>query len=240
MPELPNAENDASTLAGALRRLGFAVAQFHNLDRARIEQQLLAFQLQANGADIALIYYSGHGIERNNSPFIVPVGARLIKDTDVDGEGIAVMPLLEHLRGVRRLGVLILDACRDNPLAELRNVVGDARDQRVSSGLAPFEITLENVIVAYAAQHGTSSYDGLGHNGYFMEALAENIELPGMEVGMLFRRVRDGVIQRSATQPVRQQPWTYSTLPGEPIYLAPTAPKAVSGKGSRPRNPPPN
>ena len=94
--------------------------------------------------------------------------------------------------------------------------------------------------MAYAAQHGTSSYDGLGHNGYFMEALAENIELPGMEVGMLFRRVRDGVIQRSATQPVRQQPWTYSTLPGEPIYLAPTAPKAVSGKGSRPRNPPPN
>ena len=219
LPPLRNATNDARTFSDALRKIGFEVREFHDLGKARIEEELFAFQLRANGADIALIYYAGHGIERNSAPFIIPVGANLLKDTDVDSEGIAVMPMLEHLRGVRKLGMLLLDACRDNPLAELENVAGDPRNQRVTSGLPPFEISVENVIVAYAAQHGTSSYDGEGKNGYFVQALVENLDTPGLEVGMLLRKVRDGVVKRSAIQKTKQQPWTYSTLPGEPIYL---------------------
>ena len=77
----PNARNDAAAFATSLRKLAFEVREFHDLDKSRIERELFAFELRANGADVGLVYYAGHGMERNSAPFAIPVGAKVAKDT---------------------------------------------------------------------------------------------------------------------------------------------------------------
>ena len=212
-PRLANPLNDADDVGAALTRLGFAVTKLENADSATLRQGLQAFARAASAADVAVVFYAGHGIEVDQRNFLVPVDARLTSDQDVEFE---TVPLELAMRSVARasgLRLVILDACRDNPFAVSMQRAGATRS--VGRGLARVEPAGET-LVAYASKEGTVAADGEGRNSPYSEALLAHLEEPGLEVGLLFRKVRDAVL---ATTGGRQEPFVYGSLSSRGVYL---------------------
>jgi formylglycine-generating enzyme required for sulfatase activity len=176
-----------------------------------------------------VIFFAGHGIEVGGENWLVPVDAELNEDIATEQEAIALRSLLPVIGSASKLGLIILDACRNNPFA--------ARMQRglpvraVVRGLARVE-PAGSVLVAYAAKDGTTANDGIGRNSPFTAALLRNIETPGLEVNYLFRNVREAVLSATNRQ---QEPVVYGSLPSEPIYFKASAtPGATAAAPVRP------
>ena len=197
---LPNPDNDARDMSVALRRLGFEVTTEFDADRVELTEALRAFTRQSAGADVSLVFYAGHGIEMDGVNYLVPVDARLERDVDVRFETVTVDDLLVSTSGAS-LRLLILDACRNNPLA--RSMQRTAATRTVSGGsFADLNEDLlgDETLVAYAAAAGTTAADGRGRNSPYTAALLSHLETP-LEIGLLFRRVRGagaGVDERRA------------------------------------------
>ena len=208
---LPNPENDAADMAAALRRLGFEVTTEFDADRVELTEALLAFTRRSAGADVSLVFYAGHGIEMDGVNYLVPVDARLERDIDVRFETVTVDDLLVSTSGAS-LRLVLLDACRNNPLA--RSMQRTAATRTVSGGsFADLNEDLlgDETLVAYAAAAGTTAADGRGRNSPYTAALLSHLETP-LEIGLLFRRVRAQVL--AATNGV-QRPHEYHSLVGE-------------------------
>ena len=208
---LPNPDNDARDISAALRRLGFEVTTEFDTDRVELNEALRAFTRQSAGADVSLVFYAGHGIEMDSVNYLVPVDARLERDVDVRFETVTVDDLLVSTSGAS-LRLVILDACRNNPLA--RSMQRTAASRTVSGGsFADLNDDLlgDETLVAYAAAAGTTAADGRGRNSPYTSALLAQLEQP-LEIGLLFRRVRAQVL--AATQGV-QRPHEYHSLVGE-------------------------
>ena len=214
---LPNPDNDARDMSAALRRLGFEVTTELDADRVELTEGLRAFTRQSAGADVSLVFYAGHGIEMDGVNYLVPVDARLERDVDVRFEAVTVDDLLVSTSGAS-LRLLILDACRNNPLA--RSMQRTAATRTVSGGsFADLNEDLlgDETLVAYAAAAGTTAADGRGRNSPYTAALLSHLETP-LEIGLLFRRVRAAVL--AATNGA-QRPHEYHSLVGE-HYLTQT------------------
>ena len=214
VPALPNPPNDAGDLAAALNRLGFAVTLITNASFDEMRRSLIALGRDAAGADMAAVYFAGHGMEISGENWLIPVDAELKKDTDALNEAISLRSVMLQVSNTTSLGLIILDACRNNPFA--------AKMQRslalraaVSGGLGRIE-PVGNVLVAYAARDGTTALDGDGRNSPFTAALLHNIETPGVEVTFMFRNVRDDVMEVTRNE---QQPFVYGSLSRKAIYL---------------------
>ena len=208
---LPNPDNDARDMAAALRRLGFEVTTELDADRVELTEALRAFTRQSAGADVSLVFYAGHGIEMDGVNYLVPVDARLERDVDVRFETVTVDDLLVSTSGAS-LRLLILDACRNNPLA--RSMQRTAAFRSVSGGsFADLNEDLlgDETLVAYAAAAGTTAADGRGRNSPYTAALLSQLEMP-LEIGLLFRRVRAQVL---ASTNGAQRPHEYHSLVGE-------------------------
>ena len=208
---LPNPENDAADMSAALSRLGFEVTTALDADRVELTEALRAFTRRSAGADASLIFYAGHGIEMDGVNYLVPVDARLERDVDVRFETVTVDDLLVSTTGAS-LRLLILDACRNNPLA--RSMQRTAASRTVSGGsCADLNENLlgDETLVAYAAAAGTTAADGRGRNSPYTAALLSHLETP-LEIGLLFRRVRAQVL--AATNGA-QRPHEYHSLVGE-------------------------
>src|SRR5262249_1167087 len=108
---LPNPANDASAVAKLIKDIGFYVAHF----RRDLRRAIREFAQQARGADIAIVYYAGHGIELNGTNYLVPTDGRLDQDFDVEDETVPLDRLLAAIEPAKRLRLVMLDACRDNP-----------------------------------------------------------------------------------------------------------------------------
>ena len=201
---LSNPENDAADMSAALRRLGFEVTTELDLDLGELNGALRAFR--SAGADVSLVFYAGHGIELNGANYLVPVDARLELDTDVRFETVTLDDVLAATAGAA-LRLVILDACRNNPLA------GGTRSISRGSLGAPEEEQLgTEVLVAYAAQAGTVALDGRGRrNSPYTAALLAHLEQP-LELNTMFRRVRGHVLEATGHG---QQPWEYGALVGD-------------------------
>ena len=222
---LRNPINDARAVAATFRRLKFDVVEKYDLDLANLQKAVRDFGDQAQDADWAVVYFAGHGIEYDQKPFILPIDARLRKDTDINLEALPVLHILDQTKGTRRLALVIMDACRNNPFLNTMNkMTSSRRNVSVSSGLPAVEPE-ENVLVAYSAKHGFTASDGAGSNSPYVEALLQHLEKPGLEVDLLFRVVRDSVRRLTRNQ---QQPFTYSSLPGEPLFLMPIVTGSVA------------
>ena len=244
---LPNPDNDARDMSVALRRLGFEVTTEFDADRVELTEALRAFTRQSAGADVSLVFYAGHGIEMDGVNYLVPVDARLERDVDVRFETVTVDDLLVSTSGAS-LRLVILDACRNNPLA--RSMQRTAATRTVSGGsFADLNEDLlgDETLVAYAAAAGTTAADGRGRNSPYTAALLSHLETP-LEIGLLFRRVRAQVL--AATNGA-QRPHEYHSLVGE-HYLTrtlatgasvtvgaavPTAPPSASADLPRPDPP---
>ena len=208
---LPNPENDAADMSAALRRLGFEVTTELNADRVELTAAMRAFTRRSAGADVSLVFYAGHGIEMDGVNYLVPVDAQLERDVDVRFETVTVDDLLVSTTGAA-LRLVILDACRNNPLA--RSMQRTAATRTVSGGsFADLNEDLlgDETLVAYAAAAGTTAADGRGRNSPYTAALLSHLETP-LEIGLLFRRVRAQVL--AATNGA-QRPHEYHSLVGE-------------------------
>ena len=212
--KLANPVNDARAMAAALQKLGFEVSQAEDLTKSGLEAALRDFARQARGTEIALVYFSGHGLEVGGVNYVVPVDARLESDVDVDLEAVSLDVLMRVVDGANGLRLIILDACRNNPFAAQMQMTSQTRS--VGRGLRVVEPAAQT-LVAYAAKAGTTADDGSGGHSPFTAALLERITTPGLEVSYLFREVRDEVL--GVTGRV-QEPFTYGSLGAERYYLA--------------------
>ena len=220
VPALPNPANDASDVAAAFRRLGFAVTLVQNGSFDDMRRGLLAFGQQAANADMATVYFAGHGMEVGGENWLIPVDAALKRETDAENEAISLRSVMMQLSNTTSLGLVILDACRNNPfIAKMQRTLAS---RAISGGLGRIE-PVGNVLVAYAARDGTTALDGDGRNSPFTTALLKNIETPGVEVTFMFRNVRDDVMEATRNE---QQPFVYGSLSRKAIYLAGQPPAA--------------
>ena len=186
---LPNPGHDAADIAAALKRVGFAVIEAHDLDKRGMDDAFKAFAREASDADAALFYYSGHGLQFQGSNYLMPVDAKLEGAEDLPYEMSRVDDILADLQRAKGMRILMLDACRDNPLAQqLQARLGASRSAGLSRGLARIELTV-GLIIAYATQAGSVAADGSTRNSPFAAAFLREVETPGLEVGGLFRHV---------------------------------------------------
>ena len=226
---LPNPGNDAADVAAALGRLGFGVTTVRDADRAGLTAALRAFARQSAGADVSLVFYAGHGLEVDGVNYLVPVDARLERDTDVRFETVALYDVLASTVGAS-LRVVILDACRNNPLSRSMQRTGAARSvSRGSFGELNEALLGDETLVAYAAAAGTTAADGTGRNSPYTSALLAYLERP-LEIGILFRQVRAQVL---ATTNGEQRPHEYQSLLGEHYLGGGPAPGNAPGRDPR-------
>ena len=217
--ELPNPKNDAADVGAALGRLGFDVTTLLNGDRAGMDEALRAFARRSVGAGMALVFYAGHGMEMDGVNYLVPVDARLERDTDVEYETVQLDRVLRATEGAA-LRMVILDACRDNPLSRgMRRVRATRSISRGSFGDLDEQQLLDETLVAYAAAAGTTAADGSGRNSPYTEALLTYLEQP-LEISALFRRVRGRVLESTSG---RQRPHEYQSLLGDHYLSVPGA-----------------
>jgi uncharacterized protein len=218
VPALQNTINDARALAETLEGIGFDVDVLMDASRAETLQVLTDFTFQAETADIAVIYYAGHGVSVQGTTFLIPVDAEVQAAKDIVNATVTMEQMLAAVDGARKMSILILDSCRDNPFPDLI----DLRDPEVVKGLTTGKGGLaepspeRGTLVAFAARNGEVALDGNGNNSPFNIALRANMVKPQLEISLLFRRVRDDVLAATGNL---QEPATYGSLPGEPFYL---------------------
>ncbi|HEV7600200.1 MAG TPA: caspase family protein [Bradyrhizobium sp.] len=229
---LPNPVNDGAAIAATLKDAGFDVVDSrHDLMAAETRRVLRDFADRARDADIAVVYYAGHGIEVDGTNYLIPVDARLERDTDVYDEAFSLDRVLLAIEPAKRLRLVILDACRDNPFAKImkRTVASRA----IGQGLAKVEPGSPNTLIAYAAKAGSTASDGDSRNSPFTSALVKHITTPGLDVRKAFGFVRDDVLKNTGN---RQEPYVYGSLGGDDVPLVPanaTAPASSAQADTR-------
>jgi formylglycine-generating enzyme required for sulfatase activity len=215
--ELPNPKNDATVIAEALTRTGFEVDLRTDLDQLGMQHALRDFGLKAESAEVALVFYAGHGVQVAGENYLLPVDAALERERDLLYEALPLNLVMGEIAQAQKLGLAIIDACRDNPLAEqLRRTLGPIRSRLVGDGLARMENLPSDTMIAFATRPGEVAVDGSGANSPYASALLEHLEEPGVELNLLFRKVRDTVLVNTA---YRQEPRTYDALGAEPFYF---------------------
>ncbi len=198
---LPNAARDAAAVADSLRKAGFRTVQVQaNLGYDAMRRALRDFSAVAERADWAVVYYAGHGIEVGGQNYLVPVDAHLKSDRDVSFEAVPLEQVLTSIEGARKLRLVILDACRENPFVQ--QMTRTVASRSIGRGLARVE-PRGGTLVAYAAKEGQVAYDGEGHNSPFVTALTRRLDEPGLEINKVFRLVRDDVL---AATGAKQEP----------------------------------
>jgi uncharacterized caspase-like protein len=215
---LANPANDATAVAALLRAAGFAHVELkRDLGIAELRRTLGDFSEAARNADMALLFYAGHGIEVDGTNYLIPVDARLVRDFDVEDEAISLERVLRAIEPAKRLRFVMLDACRDNPF--LRSMKRVSRS--VGRGLARVEPT-SDTLVAFATEAGTIAADGNAATSPFTDALLRHLATPGLDLRIAFGRVRDDVMRVTGN---RQRPFIYGSLGGATVSIveAPSA-----------------
>jgi hypothetical protein len=217
VPRLPNPVNDAALMADTFKKAGFDVVVSRNdLGALETRRVLRDFSDSAADADIAVIYYAGHGIEVDGTNYLIPVDARLERDNDVYDEAFSLERVMLAVEPAKKLRLVILDACRDNPFSKtMRRTVAL---RAIGRGLAKIEPNNPNTLIAYAAKAGSTAQDGDGRDSPFTVALSQHLITPGLDVRKAFGFVRDDVIKATAN---RQEPFVYGSLGGDDVPLVP-------------------
>lgn len=224
VPRLANPAADAAAVAEVLRGSGFRTELLRDAGREGLEAALRRFAAAADGAELALFYFAGHGIQMGGENHLLPVDARLAHARDVDFELLGLPVVLRAMQGARAR-VLILDACRDNPLAaQMRGLSGT---RSVGRGLARVENVDLGTLIAFSTSPGAVALDGTGRNSPFTAALVQHLGTPGLEIRQLMTRVRRSVVEATGGQ---QVPWDNSSLITEVVLRpgrAPAAPQSA-------------
>jgi formylglycine-generating enzyme required for sulfatase activity len=215
-PRLPTPLQDARALADTLRRLNFQVDEHYDLDYRGLAHAIRDFGITAQTADLAVIFYAGHGIQVAQRNYLIPVDARLERERDVVYQAFPVELALVELAQARTLGILILDAGRPNPFRERL-----ARASPIQPGLSRIDALPSHTLVALATRADAVTEDDTGPHSPYTAALLKHLAVPSLELSLFFRRVRDTVL---AATDGRQEPVTFGVLGAEPVYFNPRPP----------------
>nr|WP_041757013.1 caspase family protein [Bradyrhizobium sp. ORS 278] len=220
VPQLANPARDANSIAKMFRDAGFeTVDTLINVGNLEFKRAIRKFEATADQADIVVVYYAGHGLEIGGLNYLIPVDARLASDRDADDEAIPLERLVSSADGAKRLRLVILDACRDNPfVSTMRRERRSTTTRAVGGGLGKVEPTLTDTLIAYAAKAGSTADDGDGEHSPFTLSILKNLTVPGLDVRLAFGRVRDEVLRSTGN---RQEPYVYGALGGGTISLVP-------------------
>ena len=222
---LPNPSIDAKAMASALRNVGFEVVEGTNLTRDKMTERLLDFGKKAQGADVAVFFYAGHGIAISGTNYLLPIDADIKSEMDVKlGAAINIDLTLDQTMGDAKVKLVFLDACRDNPFAAKIKSNSATRSVNVQTGLAEMK-SGEGTLIAFATGPGQTALDGTeGGNSPFTRALLANLTQPGLEIQQAMTKVRAQVNEETNKG---QLPWGHTNLIGA-VYLngapAPAAP----------------
>ncbi len=212
---LKNPKNDAVALAAKLKLLKFDVVTGTDLTRRELEDTVRSFARRIRGADVALLFYAGHGLQVDGQNYLAPVDAKLGDEADLDFETVPLRTILRQMEREVKTSLVFLDACRDNPLAQNMARTMGTRSTAVGRGLARVSTGI-GTLIAFATEPGNVALDGAGDNSPFTTALLKHIETPGLDIAQLMRRVRRDVMDATAS---RQVPWNNSSLTGD-FYFA--------------------
>jgi len=224
---LPNPANDAQLIASTLRNAGFEVIEGVDQDNAGMHSLISRFTEQAYDADLAVIFYAGHGMQVDGKNFLIPVDAELTSPAYLKTRTVQIDEFMAALPPDPAVGVIILDACRDNPLA--RTLAASLPKSRsLGAGLAPIEARSDGVgtggiLIAYATDPGAIAFDGNGVDSPYSTALARHLTEPGVEIQSALTRVRGEVTE---TTQGRQRPWHNASL-GREVFLGKPVAKAT-------------
>jgi uncharacterized caspase-like protein len=228
VPPLSNPHNDAEAIAKSLRNIGFETVTLANdATREKLIDALRTFANEAENSDWAMVYYAGHGIEVGGVNYLVPVDAKMAVDRDIEYEAVPLSQVLRATDAAKKIKLVMLDACRDNPFAPRKTAAPEAVVRASTAGapigsrsthgrgLAEVKVTGATLVV-FAAKDGQVALDGDGGNSPFAVAVVQRIATPGVEINKVFRLVRDDVMEATAG---RQEPYTYGSLPGKEDFF---------------------
>jgi Caspase domain len=214
---LANPANDATMVAAMLRSAGFdSVTTKLDLGLAEMRKSLREFGAQTRDADVAIIFYAGHGIEMDGNNYLIPTDATLETDIDVFDETFPLDRILFTVEPAKQLRLIIVDACRDNPFAKKMKRTIAAR--AIGRGLAKVEPNSPNTMIAFAAKAGSTALDGDSNHSPFALALVEHLPKPGLDLRRAFGFVRDDVLKNTG---YKQEPYVYGSLGGDDVPLVP-------------------
>ena len=227
--QLPNPPVDAKAMANVLRKVGFEVVEGTNLTRDKMTERLLEFGKKAQGADVAVFFYAGHGIAIGGTNYLLPIDADIKSEMDVKlGAAINIDLTLDQTMSDAKVKLVFLDACRDNPFAAKIKSNASTRSVSVQTGLAEMK-SGEGTLIAFATGPGQTALDGHeGANSPFTRALIDNITQPGVEIQQAMTKVRAQVNEETNKG---QLPWGHTNLIGS-VFLNGAAP-ATTGTGLR-------
>jgi hypothetical protein len=219
---LANPANDAKLIAASAKRAGFeTVTLATNLSLAQFQRALRDFREKATGAQVAMVYYAGHGIEGEGKNWLIPVDAALNSNLDLPYEAIDLDRVLESISGAQ-VRMIVLDACRNNPFGRSWR----STTRAVTRGLSGVEV--DDVLVIYAAAPGQTASDGDGANSPFATSLAKRLTQPDLPLQLLGGTVRDDVLAATSGS---QRPFVSASITGTPVYLVPRSAAPVPVKG---------
>lgn len=229
--KLGNPVNDATLVGGMFKLAGFDSVDVRlDLNASDMRRALREFAGRTRDADVAVVYYAGHGIELDGNNYLIPTDAALESDGDVLDETIPVERVQFAVEPAKQLRLIILDACRDNPFA--KTMKRTLASRAIGRGLAKVEPTSPNTMIAFAAKAGSTASDGDTRNSPFATAIAEHLPKPGLDLRKAFGFVRDDVLKRTG---YKQEPFVYGSLGGDDVPLVAAKP-AVTGPQANPQD----
>jgi uncharacterized protein len=239
VPKLPNPSADASAMALMFRNAGFEFVDLQiDLGEVEFKRALRRFADAASDSDTAIVFFAGHGMEVLGTNYMIPIDAKLADERDAPDEAIALDRILEAVDGAKRLRLIILDACRDNPFSV--SMTRHVATRNASRGLAKVEPQASDTLIAYAARAGSTAEDGHGEHSPMTTALLHSLTVPGLDIRLAFGQIRDEVIKITNK---RQEPFVYGSLGGGIISLVPqpsqpSGPDLAAGPSAGPTPPP--
>jgi uncharacterized caspase-like protein len=230
-PKLANPVGDAALIGGMLKKAGFDTVDVRqDLNAPEMRKALREFGARTRDADVAIVYYAGHGLEVDGTNYLIPIDAALETDTDVYDEALPIDRVLVSIESAKQLRLVILDACRDNPFS--KTMKRTVASRAIGRGLAKVEPTSPNTMIAFAAKAGSTASDGDTRNSPFATALVEHLPKPGLDLRKAFGFVRDDVLRSTAN---KQEPFVYGSLGGDDVPLVPAKP-AATGPQANPQS----
>ncbi|TKB30792.1 MAG: peptidase C14 caspase catalytic subunit p20, partial [Mesorhizobium sp.] len=188
-PALKNPAKDAEDVSKTFRLAGFEVFVASDLTKLQFEEQFRSYLAAADGAELAVVYYSGHGFQIGGENFLIPVDASLKQAADIEVQAIKLNDVLEQLRSKSKIQVIILDACRNNPFPRKNYWLRDQLITAGNTGLAQVRSSL-NTLIAFATEPGAAAYDGAGELSPFSAAFSRRALAPNQEIRTVMAAVR--------------------------------------------------
>src|SRR3954453_17716109 len=209
-PPLVNPVNDARDIGHALHRLNFEVNEAFEPDFRALSRAVREFGIKAQRADAAVVYYAGHGVQAGRENYLLPTDTRLERERDLLYEAMPLELVLGEASQARKIGIVLLDACRNNPFVDrMSRSMSVAGRGSAAPGLARVDNVPRNTMVVLATKADQIAEDGSGENSPFAAAMLAHFQIPGLELSLFFRSVRDTVLRARGN---RQEPFIFSSL----------------------------